>query len=106
MSALFGKLLEVVGRVLAWLSMIGAAFIAAFEAVTDMIVDLTASIAAAVVDFLGYTTDMSSLGIDLNVINAVIPLKEGWAMLVAMLALWAIILAVRWIKSFIPTMAG
>ena len=52
------------------------------------------------------TVDMSSIGTALGVCNTVFPLVETIAIWTGLYTLWAIVLILRWIKLFIPTMAG
>lgn len=54
-----------------------------------------------------FFVDLTSIaGVDLGTINAIIPLAEGVVLGYALLAVFFIVNIIRWVKSFVPFMAG
>lgn len=52
-------------------------------------------------------TDLTTIaGLDLELINSLIPLAEGVTLGYAILGILVVINVVRWVKSFVPTLAG
>ena len=59
---------------------------------------------AAIISTFGNVSLSSIPGI--GYVNAVIPLSEMVALLVTFYSLWLLIILIRWVKSFIPTIAN
>lgn len=51
-------------------------------------------------------TEWGQIGLDLDVLNAFVPLAEGVAMIYALLTISLVVITVRWVKSFVPTVSN
>ena len=51
-------------------------------------------------------TDWQLLGLDLDLLNSFIPLAERITYIFAVLTIILIVIVVRWVKSFIPTITN
>lgn len=51
-------------------------------------------------------TDFAAAGVNMEILNAFFPFKEGWALFVHGLVIWTIIHSFRWVKSLIPLLGN
>lgn len=102
MSDLITRILLVVQKSFFYLSAIGTLMIAFVSDIRSDLQELASSALGLSMDGLLSEPDLSSLGFDMSIINAVIPLEEMFTILVGLFTFWSTILALKWIKRMIP----
>lgn len=89
------------------LSALALLIIAAAEKVTGLLQDLLVSLTSLIESNLGVSDPNFGLISEyVGLVNHLFPLSEAVAMLTTYFSLYVLLLTVRWIKSFIPTLAN
>ena len=108
MGEFFAKLLEWLSKIVVGVVAVGTTVGVFLEWIVEGFTDPATGLISTLKGwaFAGNTDLTDNTFVDWSVINALVPLAEGAQLLISLLALYTIVLAVRWIKSFIPTLAG
>ena len=109
MAQLLGKILTWIGIIVGAVTSFVGLVVAWSEAIREKLVAVAVKMAGLTeivwpVD--ASDTDFGGLGLSLSLVNAFIPLEEMSVLIVFGFGIWTVILVLRWVKSFIPSVSN